>query len=185
MVKAFENDRDYTYEALIEQLNLIELHFRDGSWRECKCNPQKHLPTVSGLASEGIGFTENQEEKKFMEKVRDNARGFYRRLNEGQLTDEEADDVRSWAREMRRRVATKQWYGELPKTSRKDDFGSDVMFTPMEFRQRDEESSGSGCPTCTTIPEKYRSHKPTDVRHIRVSPTSMKFDEDEVQFVEY
>ena len=54
----FPSDEDYTYGALVEELCLIERHIRDGSWRLCSCNPEKHLPSISGLASEGYGFTD-------------------------------------------------------------------------------------------------------------------------------
>lgn len=48
---------EYTNEALTEQLGLLELHYNDGSYRECSCVPEKHLPLIAGLASEAVQFS--------------------------------------------------------------------------------------------------------------------------------
>ena len=278
-VKVFENDRDYTYEAMMEQFNLVELdlrdgfykhcasipekmlgqlnlvslHYRDKSWQECKCSFEKHLPTVLGLAKdglrqtddewqqevlgairddalkykrrleegqltkqeardfgkwvemaideldtmqsrwpsciintsvyintlaglsgEGVGFTEDENEKKYMRDVRDTARTFaYRIASADQISQGEADAIRAWAREQRRRLSRKLWVGELPKTSRKDE---DEKFELTKKQKEDIEKkrekqnidkkkilkgakkmdeNGKECKTCTTIPDKY------------------------------
>ena len=121
-VTKFKNDREYTYESLIKQLNLLELHIRDGSYRECSCTPQKHAPTIEGLAEEAVSFTEDPVEKKFMQRLGDAAANLRRGLkSKDKITDEEADEIRGWAKEMRKRIDLALWEGELPKSSRKDE----------------------------------------------------------------
>jgi hypothetical protein len=70
------NDRDYTEEALIKQLTLIELHGKDGSAVDagCSCIESKHLFAVEGLAEEGQGFALSQKERDFYAKVSQFAR---------------------------------------------------------------------------------------------------------------
>ena len=70
----FPGDRDYTLNAIVEELTLMERHLRDGSWHLCTCNPEKHLPLLAGLASEGFGFTTDSDEKEFMRQLRDRSR---------------------------------------------------------------------------------------------------------------
>jgi len=76
-------DFDYTNEALVEQLALLQLHYDDGSFRECSCVPEKHLPIIAGLASEQVTFS--------MRVGKDELTPFYRGL---------AD----WAREARKKI---------------------------------------------------------------------------------
>jgi len=61
------NDRDYTREAVIKQLGLIELHCKDGSAVEagCQCIDTKHLYLIEGLAEEGQGIALSQKERSF------------------------------------------------------------------------------------------------------------------------
>lgn len=63
------NDRDYTRDAIIKQLGLIELHCKDGSAVEagCQCIDTKHLYLIEGLAEEGQGFALSSQERKFYE----------------------------------------------------------------------------------------------------------------------
>ena len=112
----FPNDRDYTFLALTEELALMERHLRDGSWTLCTCNPEKHLPLVAGLASEGFGFAEKTDEKEFMRRIRDRARIWRDKIQNGKFSQEDADKMRAWARELRHRIEFKQWTGEMGET---------------------------------------------------------------------
>ncbi|MFH1623779.1 MAG: hypothetical protein ABID54_01305, partial [Pseudomonadota bacterium] len=136
----FPNDRDYTYDRLIEEsaklelrlrdgtwklkecdglqvvcdeiyteLGLMQLHLSDGSWHLCSCNPEKHLPLISGLASEGFGFTDDPTEKDFMRKIRDEARIWRAKIIRGKFAIKEADELRAWARDLRHRIELKDW----------------------------------------------------------------------------
>lgn len=265
MLKVFTDDRNYTYEALVEQLNLVEIDFRDGfykecasvpekmlnqlyliglhylddSWMECKCNIEKHIPSIlglskeginqakdsknkevfrairndglaykrrldegqltqeeteqfskwisnaidevdkinkswdvcvintndyvtriSGLAGEAIGFTNDETEKSFMKDMRDTARGYTHRINSSDISPKEAEQMRNWAREMRRRVTNHVWAGELPKTSRKDDEShlkkSEVKYEPAVEKKVSKVEDDENCPTCTLVPDKYK-----------------------------
>lgn len=109
----FPNDREYTFQTLVEQLALMELHIRDGSWRLCSCNPEKHLPGVAGLASEGFGFAETEDELQFMECLMNQARVFKAKIRSGEYrTQEDMNAVKDWARESRHRLEAKNWSGE-------------------------------------------------------------------------
>jgi len=63
------DDRDYTSDAIIKQLGLIELHCKDGSAIEagCQCIDTKHLYLIEGLAEEGQGFALSGKERAFYE----------------------------------------------------------------------------------------------------------------------
>ena len=63
------NDRDYTRDAVIKQLGLIELHCKDGSAVDagCQCIDTKHLFLIEGLSEEGMGFALSAKERKFYE----------------------------------------------------------------------------------------------------------------------
>ena len=101
----YPNDREYTLQSLVEQLGLLELHIRDGSWRLCDCNPGKHLPLVAGLASEGYGFAESEEEREFMECLMNQARVFKAKIRSGEYwTQEDMDRIRDWARRARHKI---------------------------------------------------------------------------------
>ncbi len=56
-------NRKYTKNSLIEELALLERHYRDGSYRVCSCVPEKHLPLIAGLSSEMVIFLEMGEDK--------------------------------------------------------------------------------------------------------------------------
>jgi hypothetical protein len=60
-----DNDwnRRYTETALVEELALLERHYRDGSFRECSCVPEKHLPLIAGLSSEMVMFVKDKDPK--------------------------------------------------------------------------------------------------------------------------
>lgn len=108
----FPNDREYTFEALVEQLGLIELHIRDGSWRLCSCNPEKHLPVVAGLTSEGFGFAETDDERHFMECSMSQSRLFKAKIKSGKYrTQEHMNIIKDWARELRHRIEAQNWAG--------------------------------------------------------------------------
>lgn len=111
----FPNDREYTYGALLEELNLLERHLRDGSWKMCSCNPEKHLPLIAGLSSEGMGFTDNPDEKRFMESLMNQARVARSKFLKGGFKAEDAESLRAWAREMRHRLTESNWSGPWSK----------------------------------------------------------------------
>ena len=66
MKKGFD-DRDYTREAVIKQLGLVELHSKDGSAINagCQCIETKHLFLIEGLSEEGRGFALSAKERQF------------------------------------------------------------------------------------------------------------------------
>ena len=70
------NDRDYTREALIKQLGVVELHSKDGSALDagCQCIETKHLFNIETLSEEGVGFGMTEKEKKFYQRLADFAR---------------------------------------------------------------------------------------------------------------
>lgn len=106
----FVNDRVYTLNSLIEELALLERHIRDGSVHLCDCLPEKHLPLVSGLASEGFIFAESSSEKSFMARMRDKARVYKDKIKRGELRDKEAmNELASWARGLRHAVEARDW----------------------------------------------------------------------------
>jgi len=309
MLKVFPNDRDYTYEAIVEQLNLIELdlrdgsyrvcktttdklidqlglielHFHDGSWKECKCNPEKHMPTIiglakrgiktsdlstereyytalrkeglqfkrrldegqltdeeavelsdwatlnievlknmrsksgrcesltedslsklSGLASEGIGFTESSDEKSFMSNMRDNADSFAHSFSKGKVSNKMAENMREWSRDQRRRVARKKWVGDLPKTSRQDEEGNQNMgisspkpkpkpapkpeLKPEKKKKTKKKRTArpkddEDCPTCTVIPDKYKKKATIVGKDYEMVQVTSRQNDEEFSFV--
>lgn len=76
------NDRNYTYEAVMQQLGLIELHTRDGSAVEagCHCIETKHLRLIEGLSTEGQSFAMAEKEKKFFAELGDLARSIRKNM---------------------------------------------------------------------------------------------------------
>lgn len=58
---------DYTRQAILEELALIERHARDGSAVEagCGCIEEKHLLNLAGLASEGVTLATEKKEKEY------------------------------------------------------------------------------------------------------------------------
>lgn len=76
------NDRDYTRDAVIKQLGLIELHCKDGSAIDagCQCIDTKHLYLIEGLAEEGMGFSLSAKERKFYENLADLVRQTRKRM---------------------------------------------------------------------------------------------------------
>lgn len=67
----FEGNLPYTRRVAKEELSLLERHLRDGSAELCGCAFDNHLPLLSGLATEGVKFAENETEKKFYESMRE------------------------------------------------------------------------------------------------------------------
>ena len=112
----FPNDRDYTHNALVEELVLIERHLRDESWRLCNCNAEKHLPGIAALGSEGQGFAETADEREFMRQLQVRARLWRDKIKKGSFTEEDADQLRALVREYRHRIEFRQWTGELSET---------------------------------------------------------------------
>lgn len=109
----FPNDKAYTYQSLVEELTLIERHARDGSWRLCTCIPGKHLPNIAGLGSEGYGFSDSDEERKFMQDIMTEARLMKRDIDRGVIRGQKHfDTIRAWARTSRKRIERKKWVGD-------------------------------------------------------------------------
>lgn len=117
----FPNDRDYTHNALVEELVLIERHLRDESWRICNCNAEKHLPAIAALGSEGQGFAETDEEREFMRKLQARARIWKDKIKKGTFTDADANNLRALVREYRHRIEFKQWTGEMSEAPELND----------------------------------------------------------------
>jgi hypothetical protein len=67
---------EYTREAILEELALIERHARDGSAVNagCGCIEEKHLLTLAGLASEGVTLAKSDSERKYYMNLADLAR---------------------------------------------------------------------------------------------------------------
>ena len=122
----FKDDHNYTLNSLIEELALIERHIRDGSWIKCRCNPEKHLPLVAALASEGYGFSENAHEKEFMRCLRDTARLTREKIEHGVFKEKDADRLRAWARESRHRIEYKAWKGDMAEAPELEEQGNDL-----------------------------------------------------------
>lgn len=112
----YRGDHPYTLNAMVEELTLVERHIRDGSWKLCRCNPEKHLPMLAGLASEGYGFAKDPDEKEFMRRCRDYSRVMREKIEKGEFTDADAEELRGWAREMRHRIEYKKWKEAMPET---------------------------------------------------------------------
>jgi len=151
----FPDDKMYTLNALVEELALMERHLRDGSWVLCSCNPEKHLPLVSGLASEGFGFTDDKDEKEFMRLIRDRARIWKAQIQEGKFDKEDADKLRTWARELRHRIEFRRWRGELSETPELENIVTELnllSLANLEEKHVDEIITG--------LSEKYGMKKP-------------------------
>ena len=112
----FPSDREYTHNALIEELVLIERHLRDESWRLCNCNPEKHLPAIAALGSEGQGFAESDDEREFMRQLQVRARIWRDKIKQGDFTDKDADQLRALMREFRHRIEFQTWTGPMEET---------------------------------------------------------------------
>lgn len=151
----FPDDRVYTLNSLVEELALMERHLRDGSWTLCSCNPEKHLPLVSGLASEGFGFTDDQDEKEFMRLIRDRARIWRAKIQDGKFDKEDADNLRAWARSARHRIQFRQWKGELSETPELDDVVSELnLLSLVDLEEKHVDD------IITRLSEKYGIKKP-------------------------
>lgn len=70
-MKASFNDYDYTRDAIIKQLSLIELHGKDGSATDagCACIETKHTYMLEGLSEEMMGFAKSEKEKQFYAQI--------------------------------------------------------------------------------------------------------------------
>ena len=81
------NDYDYTRDAIIKQLGLIELHGKDGSAVDagCQCINTKHTYMLEGLSEEMVGFAKSEAEKKFYM------------------------DLSAYARDLRRKIDAEDW----------------------------------------------------------------------------
>lgn len=138
----FPNDREYTFNALIEELALTERHCRDESYKSCTCLSEKHTSLLAGLASEGYGFAEDSDEKEFMRRLMVRARVFREDLRSGKIrTQEDCEKIRSWARTLRHRIEYKNWVGEMSDTPELQDVAvalNKLSLTGMEEKHVDD-----------------------------------------------
>lgn len=76
------DEHEYTKDAIIKQLGLIELHGKDGSAVEsgCACIEEKHLFNLEGLSEEQVGFALSKVEKEFYADVSDLMRRIRKRI---------------------------------------------------------------------------------------------------------
>lgn len=74
---------NYTREAIIKQLTLVELHGKDGSAVEggCSCIEEKHLFAIEGLIEEAVGFSKTEAEKRFYTWLSDQMRTYRRKID--------------------------------------------------------------------------------------------------------
>jgi len=86
LVKQFDG-LDYTRNALLEELALVERHARDGSAVNagCACIEEKHLLNISGLASEGVTLATDAQEKAFYMWLADHTRELRRVILDGEF----------------------------------------------------------------------------------------------------
>lgn len=82
MSKDFD-DYDYTRDAILKQLTLIELHGKDGSAVDagCQCINTKHTYMLEGLAEEMVGFAKTEAEKKYYMNLAANMRKVRREID--------------------------------------------------------------------------------------------------------
>lgn len=76
---------EYTRNAILEELALIERHARDGSAVDagCACIEEKHLLNLAGLASEGVTLATNQKEREYYMGLANLARELRREVLDG------------------------------------------------------------------------------------------------------
>lgn len=80
-------NKRYTEDSLIEELALLERHYRDGSYKECSCVPEKHLPLIAGLSSEMMMFVGEDKLKRFYEKLAEGARKARMIIEDGEYNE--------------------------------------------------------------------------------------------------
>jgi len=137
-------------------------------WGICVINTDEFTNRIAGLAGEAIGFTKDDAEKGFMKDMRDMARTYNYRLKSGNMSEKEAEAMREWAREMRRRITDKIWVGDLPKSSRKDEEKAH-----KQEKKVSKVDEGENCPTCTVVPDKYKKkNAEEDYRYVSVDDGS-------------
>ena len=78
---------EYTRQALLEELALVERHARDGSAVDagCACIEEKHLLNIAGLASEGVTLATDLKEKEYYLWLANHARELRRQILDGQF----------------------------------------------------------------------------------------------------
>lgn len=157
-------------EMVIDEADKIEKN-----WETCVIDTGSYLNRISGFSSEGIGFTKDQNEKKFMMDTRDMARQYYYHVSSGKINDRSAEAIREWARDRRRRISAKVWDGDLAKSSRKDEeakLKQKSSSKSISKKVKPMPSKEEPCPTCTIIPEKYRKKPDTEQDYRFVSVDS-------------
>lgn len=81
------NGLEYTRNALLEELALVERHARDGSAVDagCACIEEKHLLNIAGLASEGVTLATDPDEKQYYFNLANWAREKRRQILDGEF----------------------------------------------------------------------------------------------------
>lgn len=76
---------NYTRNAILEELALIERHARDGSAVDasCACIEEKHLLNLAGLASEGVTLASDKKERDYYMGLANLARELRREVLDG------------------------------------------------------------------------------------------------------
>jgi hypothetical protein len=117
------DDHDYTEEAMIKQLGLIELHTKDGSALDagCACIETKHLFNVEGLAEEMPSFTENENERHIYGHIKAEAKAHRQRIEkgDGDKSPEAYETIGEWARTTRKLIVESDFKPEKPKNLEK------------------------------------------------------------------
>jgi len=91
---------DYTRNAILEELSLIERHARDGSaiTAGCSCIEEKHLLVLSGLASEGVTLVTDQDEKDYYIDLAERMRAERQRVLQGDFGKKYSHSVKCEAK---------------------------------------------------------------------------------------
>lgn len=77
------NDYDYTREAIIKEIGLMELHGKDGSAYEagCQCINTKHTYNVEGLSQEMVNFAKSKAEQEYYIRLSQKMRKFRQEID--------------------------------------------------------------------------------------------------------
>jgi len=142
--------REYTRDAVVQELLLLERHIRDGSVYQCGCAFDQHLPLIEGLCSEGIKFAESEEERKFFDDLMHTAREARLTLQYG---EEEEGNPLEWRKKgyhdaLRRRLPPK----EFPDPKAKIEYERGFITGTQDLRKKENPHN----PTCTFKKEQVK-----------------------------
>lgn len=112
------NDLDYTTDALMKQLILVQNHVDDGSavTAGCNCIETKHLFAISGYAEEGQSFAETPEQKEWFGRLQSWAEENRKSLLGTPASKERFAEIAEQAREYRKELEYGEWsHSETPE----------------------------------------------------------------------